>query len=97
MVDHAPSRPYDPSSGDQEAQRVPARRYTVRFRLEPTGDSVEYRAVTPTGEFMAVAMATARLLQKNPGARISAVEVTNVENEFTLDPAEDALDYWGLN
>lgn len=77
--------------------RSPARRYTVQFRLEPTGSRVEYGAVTPMGELMAVSLATARLLMKNPDARISAVAVTNVETDFTVDPAGDALDYWNLN
>ena len=44
---------------------------------------------------MAVALATARLLVwKNPDARFSDVEVTNIETDFTVDPVEDALDYW---
>lgn len=46
---------------------------------------------------MAVALATARLLLKHPEARVSAVSVTDVEDEFTIDEAEDALDYWGLD
>ena len=71
-------------------------RYTVRFRLEPTGDYVQYRAVSPFGELKAVAMATDRLLWKNPGARFSTVEVVAVEEEFELDPADDAIDHWGL-
>lgn len=45
---------------------------------------------------MAVALATARLLHKLPGARVSGVEVVGVEDEFTIDAAEDALDYLGL-
>lgn len=76
--------------------RGPARRYTIQFRLEPSGAAARVRAVTPAGEAMAVALATARLLRKNPEARVSVVEVTSVEDEFEIDPAEDALDYWGL-
>jgi len=72
-------------------------RYTVRFRLEPTGQHVEYRAVTTFGELKAVAMATDRLMWKNPDARFSTVEVVTVEKEFSVDPAEDALDHWGLD
>ena len=48
------------------------------------------------GEPMAVALATARLLRKFPDARVSAVDVTDIEDEFTIDPAEDALDYGAL-
>lgn len=88
MTDRTP-----PDSGQS---RPRARRYTIEFRLEPAGGIEMVRAVTPMGEPMAVALATARLLRKIPDARVSAVDVASVEDEFTIDPAEDALDYWGL-
>jgi len=89
------SRTPDPRPDDRADRKGPVRRYTIRFRLEPSGETVEYRAVTPMGESMAVALATARLLVwKNPDARFSDVEVTNIETDFTVDPVEDALDYW---
>lgn len=78
------------------AGRGPRARYTVRFRLEPTGQHVEYRAVTPYGKLKVVAMATDRLMWKNPDARFSTVEIVAVETEFDVDAAEDALDHWGL-
>lgn len=79
------------------AGRGPRARYTIRFRLEPTGQHVEFRAVTTFGELKAAAMATDRLMSKNPNARFSTVEVVAVETEFDVDPAEDALDHWGLH
>ena len=45
---------------------------------------------------MAIALATARLVRKHPDAGVSAVAVTNVEREFTFDPAEDVADYGGF-
>jgi hypothetical protein len=39
-------------------------------------------------------MAFARLLRENPDVRISGVEVARVEDDYTIDPAKDALDYW---
>ena len=81
---------------DPRHSRGPSRRYTVEFHLEPKGGIERVRAVTPMGESMAVALATARLLRRIPDARVSAVDVTAIEDEFTIDPAEDALDYWSL-
>jgi hypothetical protein len=74
----------------------PARRYTIEFRLEPDRGRTRVRSVTPMGERMAVFLATARLFRKRPDAQVSAVDVVGVEDEFTIDPAEDALDYWAL-
>jgi hypothetical protein len=61
---------------------------------EPIREVVEIRAVTPAGELMAAVMAFARLLRENPEVRISGVEVVRVEDDYTIDPANDALDYW---
>ena len=46
---------------------------------------------------MAVVLATARLLRTTPQASISGVELLGVEAEFSIDPENDALDYWGLS
>jgi hypothetical protein len=70
-----------------------ARRYTIEFS-SLTGWSVQVRAVTPADEAMAIALATARLLMTTPDARIRQVRVVEIEDEFELDPEEDAIDYW---
>jgi hypothetical protein len=64
-----------------------SRRSTVRFMTEPSHEISEIRAVTPAGELMAAVLAYARLLRLNPDVRISGVEVTEIEDEFTIDPA----------
>ena len=64
---------------------------------QPTREVVEIRAVTPAGELMAAVIAYARLLRENPDVRISGVEVALVEDDYTIDPASDALDYWNTN
>lgn len=74
-----------------------SRRYTIRFMIEPSREISEIRAVTPAGELMAAVMAYARLLKENPNVRISGVEVASVEDHYTIDPANDALDYWNTN
>jgi hypothetical protein len=63
----------------------------------PSRDVVEIRAVTPAGELMAAVIAYARLLREKPDVRISGVEVALVEDDFEIDPANDALDYWNTN
>lgn len=73
-----------------------SRRYTIRFMTEPTREVVEIRAVTPAGELMAAVLAFARLLRENPDVRISGVEVARVEDDYTIDPANDGLDYWNM-
>jgi hypothetical protein len=65
--------------------------------IEPSREISEIRTVTPAGELMAAVMAFARLLQENPDVRISGVEVAHVEDDFTIDPVNDALDYWNRN
>jgi hypothetical protein len=71
-----------------------SRRYTIRFRTMPSEETVEVRAVTPAGELMAAVMAYARLQKKDPDVRIAGVEVARVEDDWTPDPANDAIDYW---
>jgi hypothetical protein len=71
-----------------------SRRYTIQFRMMPSGEIAEVRAVTPAGELMAAVMAYGLLLMKNPDVRIAGVEVALIEDDFTLDPANDAYDYW---
>jgi len=43
---------------------------------------------------MAAVMAYARLQKKDPDVRIAGVEVARVEDDWTPDPANDAIDYW---
>lgn len=74
----------------------PGRRYTVRIRLKPGDEEVEYRAVTSLGELKAAAMAALRLMSDRPEARFSTIEIANVESVYTPDPERDLLDYWGL-
>jgi hypothetical protein len=71
-----------------------SRRYTIRFVTMPSEETVEIRAVTPAGELMAAVMAYARLQMNNPDVRIAGVEVAHVEDDWTPDPANDAIDYW---
>jgi hypothetical protein len=74
-----------------------SRRYTIQFMTSPTREVVEIRAVTAAGELMATVIAYARLLRETPDVRISGVEVALVEDDFEIDPANDALDYWNTN
>jgi hypothetical protein len=46
---------------------------------------------------MAAVMAYSRLLQEKPDVRISGVELARVEDDYAIDPANDALDYWNTN
>lgn len=71
-------------------------RYTVRITMEPSEELIEYRAVTALGELKAAAMAALRLIRDRPEARFSKVEIVNVETDYSLDPANDLRDYWGL-
>jgi hypothetical protein len=65
--------------------------------IEPSREISETRAVTPAGELMAAVMAYSRLLQEKPDVRISGVELARVEDDYAIDPANDALDYWNTN
>ena len=79
------------SYGSQNSSGAP--RYTIEFEV-PSGGSTRVRAITPAGETMAVALATARLLMVNPDARFSLVTVVEMETEYTSDLEQDAIDYW---
>lgn len=70
-----------------------AKRYTVEFALT-AGEPQRVRAITPAGETMAVALATARLLMANPVAPFVGARVVLIETDFVSDPSEDAIDYW---
>lgn len=70
-----------------------AMRYTVEFSLTRGAPAV-IRAITPAGEPMAVALATARLLLTNPDAPFVNARVVLIETDYVSDPAEDAIDYW---
>jgi hypothetical protein len=59
--------------------------------IEPSREISETRAVTPA------VMAYSRLLQEKPDVRISGVELARVEDDYAIDPANDALDYWNTN
>jgi hypothetical protein len=45
---------------------------------------------------MAAVLAFARLLRENPDVRVSGVEVARVEDDYTVDPANDGLDFWNM-
>lgn len=68
-------------------------RYTVAFE-QPDGQLTEIRAITSAGAPMAVALATARLLMKQPDTKFTGVAIVNAETQYEADPAEDVIDYW---
>ena len=70
-----------------------AKRYTIEFGL-PQRERTRICAITPAGEAMAVALATARLLMLKPDAPFIQARVVLVETEYVADLAEDAIDYW---
>jgi hypothetical protein len=70
-----------------------AKRYTIEFGL-PRGESSRICAITPAGEAMAIALATARLLMLNPDAPFIQARVVLIEDEYVADLAEDVIDYW---
>jgi hypothetical protein len=82
------------ASGPDRSRR--SRRYTIEFS-SLTGWTALIRAVTPSDEAMAIALATARLIMTTPDAQIRQVRVVEIEAEFELDPEEDAIDYWNTN
>jgi hypothetical protein len=82
-----------PMTSDELNGSRAASRYTIEFSA-PRGGSRQVRAITPAGDAMAIALATARLLMLNSKARFSRVRVVSVESEFVPDPAADAIDYW---
>jgi hypothetical protein len=59
-----------------------SRRYTIQFRMMPSGEIAEVRAVTAAGELTAAVMAYGLLLMKNPDVRIAGVEVALIEDDF---------------
>jgi len=72
-------------------------RYTVRLELQPSDRVAEYRVVTSGGELGAAVTAALRQTRLQPEERITWVEVVRVEQEFTLDPEHDLLDYWEVS
>jgi hypothetical protein len=74
----------------------PPTRYTVRLGLEPGNRSVTMRIVTSLGELKAAAAAALTQVRHEPESGFSTVEILQAETEFTPDPENDLLDYWGL-
>ena len=97
MADHSqpsgrPTTPFGPSA-----------RYTVRFHVigEARDDRggfrgvdrhVEYRVVTPHGDFKAVATAALMFSRQEPGSMYREVEIVDREAQYVVAP-EDWLDF----
>jgi hypothetical protein len=75
----------------------PAARYTVRLGLKPGDSHVTFTVVTSLGELKAAAIAALLQARNDPDSRLGSVEIVEIELDFSIDPENDLLDYWGLN
>ena len=70
-------------------------RYVVRFTLKPGGETISYAVVTALGELKAAVVASTKLYDDFPEARIGAVAIEEKRANWEKD-SDDLLDYWGL-